>query len=80
MLQNLQASGQIYALNEYTRTDHPGFQQQTDSIPTNSMQIATCVQLIEISTHPILYYCPSLSSMYMPYAVADPENVVGGCF
>ena len=31
MLQHLQTNGQIYALNEITRTDHLGFQQQTDS-------------------------------------------------
>ena len=49
MLQHLQTSGQIYALNEDTslRTDHiiimyPGFQQQADSYN------------FEISTHPIL--------------------------
>ena len=34
MLQHLQTSGQIYALNEYTRTDHPGFQQQIAYLPT----------------------------------------------
>ena len=36
MLYHLQTSGQIYALNEDTRTDHPGFQlrnnKQIDTI------------------------------------------------